>query len=80
MKVYSDVLTYTSTTYAPWHVIPANNKWFMRYLVGQIICDKVAALKPDYPKVTPQESEEIEKYKTLLLQEGRKNKISVNSN
>ncbi|MCD8179093.1 MAG: polyphosphate kinase 2 family protein [Tannerellaceae bacterium] len=80
MKVYSDVLTYTSTTYAPWHVIPANNKWFMRYLVGQIICDKVAALKPDYPKVTPQESEEIEKYKTLLLQEGRKNKIPVNSN
>ena len=38
MKAYSDVLTETSTEIAPWYVIPADNKWFMRYAVGQIIC------------------------------------------
>ncbi|MCD7937618.1 MAG: polyphosphate kinase 2 family protein [Tannerellaceae bacterium] len=74
MKVYSDVLSYTSTPHAPWHVIPADNKWFMRYLVGQIICDKVAALKPDYPTVTPQLNEELEKYKELLLKESKTKK------
>ena len=36
MKAYSDMLTHTSTEEAPWYVIPADNKWFMRYAVGQI--------------------------------------------
>lgn len=41
MKAYSDVLTETSTEIAPWYVIPADNKWFMRYAVGQIICERM---------------------------------------
>ncbi len=66
MDVYSDMLTNTSTTYAPWYVIPADNKWFMRYAVGNILCSRVEELKPKYPRVTPKQEEEIEKYKKLL--------------
>ncbi len=74
MKVYSDMLTHTSTEKAPWYVIPANNKWFMRYAVGQIMCDKALALQPQYPKISEAASKEIEKYKQLLLNE---NKVKV---
>ena len=35
MKAYSDMLTHTSTEDAPWYVIPADNKWFMRYVSTQ---------------------------------------------
>lgn len=69
MKAYSDMLTNTSTEIAPWYVIPADNKWYMRYVVAQLICDKVAALKPQYPKVTPLQQQQINTYKRLLLDE-----------
>lgn len=66
MKAYSDMLTYTSTDFAPWYVIPADNKWFMRYVVGEIVCDKVTKLKPQYPAVTESTRQEIEKYRSML--------------
>ncbi len=45
MNAYADnVLTETSTELAPWYVIPADNKWFMRYAVGRIICDRMQQL------------------------------------
>lgn len=52
MKAYSDVLTETSTETAPWYVIPADNKWFMRYAVSRIICDKLEKLNLHYPQLS----------------------------
>jgi len=73
MKAYSDMLTNTSTKVAPWYVIPADNKWFMRYAVGQIICDKIAELDLHYPTLTPQAKEEIKKAKEDLSQKTEAN-------
>jgi PPK2 family polyphosphate:nucleotide phosphotransferase len=56
MDAFSDVLSNTSTEYAPWHVIPADNKWFMRYAVGSIITDTLEKLHIDYPKVTEEQT------------------------
>ncbi|MDU1904213.1 MAG: polyphosphate kinase 2 family protein [Dysgonomonas sp.] len=69
MKAYSDVLTYTSTDYAPWYVIPADNKWFMRYAVGQIICDRIAELGVHYPQLTENEKKDLELAKQMLQDE-----------
>lgn len=66
MKAYLDVLTYTSTDFAHWYVIPADNKWFMRYVVGEIVCEKLTKLKPQYPAVTESTRQEIEKYRSML--------------
>lgn len=66
MKAFSDMLTNTSTGVAPWYVIPANHKWFMRYLVGQIICDKLETLDIHYPTLTAEAKEDIEKFKRVL--------------
>lgn len=74
MEAYADVLTYTSTDEAPWYVIPADNKWFMRYAVGQIICDRMEELKLDYPVLTEAAKLEIENAKKALTLSDKKEK------
>ena len=67
MNAYADALTHTSTDIAPWYVIPANNKWFMRYAVGQIICDRISELNLHYPILTTEAKQEIEGFRKILL-------------
>ena len=66
MKAYSDMLTHTSTEDAPWYVIPADNKWFMRYAVGEIICDRINDLKLHYPVLSETAKLELEAAKRAL--------------
>lgn len=47
---YDDVLAKCSTPEAPWHVVPANRKWFRNYAVAQILRDELKAMKLEYPK------------------------------
>ncbi len=67
MNVYADVLTNTSTEDAPWYVIPADAKWFMRYAVADIINDRLKALDLHYPVLTDKAREEIKEAKKELL-------------
>lgn len=67
MKAYSDMLTHTSTDEAPWYVIPADKKWFMRYIVGEIICHRMEKLDIHYPSLTDDAKQEIEKAKQALI-------------
>ena len=60
MKSYADVLTETSTELAPWYVIPADNKWFMRYAVGHIICERMKQLDLHYPKLSEEGLKQLE--------------------
>ena len=48
---FDDALSKTSTTHAPWYVIPANRKWFRNLAVATILADTIAGLKPNYPPV-----------------------------
>lgn len=41
MRVYADAISKTSTTWAPWHVIPADDKPMARYLIGKIILERL---------------------------------------
>jgi polyphosphate kinase 2 (PPK2 family) len=52
MKAYEDCLTATSTTDAPWHVVPADDKENARLIVSQILLDALVKLKMAYPKTT----------------------------
>jgi hypothetical protein len=46
------MLSHPSTDYAPWHVIPADHKWFARLAVADIIIDTLKSMKLHYPKVS----------------------------
>jgi polyphosphate kinase 2 (PPK2 family) len=51
MKAYEDVLTKTSTEWAPWHLIPSNHKWFRDLVVSQIIVKTMEKMDLHYPKL-----------------------------
>jgi len=69
MHAYEKMLRHTSTEYAPWYVIPADNKWNMRAAVCETIVNKMKALDLRFPEVTEHQKVEIEKARELLLQE-----------
>ena len=49
---FSDMLSQTSTEWAPWHVIPADHKWFARICVSAVLVHALAELDPRYPELT----------------------------
>ena len=51
MEAYEDMIQNTATGYAPWYVVPADNKWFTRVVVAGAVIQTLADLKLSYPKV-----------------------------
>ncbi len=66
---FEDMLSHTSTSVAPWHVIPADKKWFSRLAVANIIKDELASLKLDYPKLDDQQMQALERAQKILKNE-----------
>jgi PPK2 family polyphosphate:nucleotide phosphotransferase len=66
---YEDAIGNTSTNDAPWFVIPADEKWYSRYIVGKIICNELKKLNLAYPKISDNEREALLKAKESLLRE-----------
>jgi PPK2 family polyphosphate:nucleotide phosphotransferase len=52
VKAYEDVLSKTSTKWAPWYIIPSNRKWYRNLVVGEVIIEALKSLKMKYPKPT----------------------------
>lgn len=48
---YQEAIAGTATKHAPWHVVPADNKWFTRLVVAAAIVDCLQRLDPKFPKV-----------------------------
>jgi len=50
-QAYSEMLSATSTEHAPWYVIPADHKWFLRLSAAAVIIGALAAIDPRFPVV-----------------------------
>ena len=70
MAAYEDMIQHTATPEAPWHVIPADNKWFTRIAVASAIVDTLEDLNLAYPKVDEDKAKELAAARKLL--EGKK--------
>lgn len=46
---FEEVINATSTEYAPWHVVPANRKWFRDAVVARVIVQTLESMNPQYP-------------------------------
>jgi PPK2 family polyphosphate:nucleotide phosphotransferase len=68
MDAYEDTIRNTASKYAPWYVVPADNKWFTRLVVASAIVENLNALDPEYPSLTKDELKELEKAKQALLE------------
>lgn len=69
MSAYEDIFNNTSTSWAPWHIIPADHKWFMRLAVADIICNQLKQLDLKYPTVSENQKQELLKVKEMLENE-----------
>lgn len=69
-KVYQEAMEATSTEKSPWYVIPADNKWFTRVAVSEIICQQLEAMNLHYPKLSEAQVNELAEAKKMLESEG----------
>jgi PPK2 family polyphosphate:nucleotide phosphotransferase len=67
---YAEMLSHTSTDAAPWHVIPADHKWFMRVAASAVILDALIDLDPRYPVPSAAARAEMLQVKAELEAEG----------
>lgn len=65
-KAYEDAVNETATKENPWYVLPADQKWYTRYLVSEAILDVLKKIDPQYPEVSKEEAEKFEFYRAEL--------------
>ncbi len=66
---YEGLINNTSTSHAPWHIIPADHKWFMRGAVAEIIVDTLEGMDIHYPEVSDERRAELQHIRAELDQD-----------
>jgi PPK2 family polyphosphate:nucleotide phosphotransferase len=66
MRAYEDCLSATSTKTAPWHVVPADNKYNARLIISRVVIDALKDLKMSYPKLTRARRSELREIREQL--------------
>lgn len=61
-EAFETAINKTATKDSPWYVVPADHKWYMRYVVSEILCANLEDMKPAYPEVT---SERLAEFRSL---------------
>ncbi len=72
MDAFEDAINKTATKHSPWYVVPADNKWYMRYVVSEIILKELRDMDPQYPAVTKERLEEFAGWAEKLKAELKK--------
>jgi PPK2 family polyphosphate:nucleotide phosphotransferase len=72
---FSDMLSHTSTEWAPWYVIPADHKWFARICASAILAHTLIELDPRYPQVDAAKKEDLAETRALLEAEAPKGAV-----
>jgi Polyphosphate kinase 2 (PPK2) len=68
---YQEIVRYTSSTAAPWHVVPADHKWFARVVIGSTIVTALEKLDLKFPQVDRAERSEFKQVRKALEDEGK---------
>jgi PPK2 family polyphosphate:nucleotide phosphotransferase len=68
MEAYDEMIRNTATEYAPWFVVPADNKWFTRLVVASAIIETLKTLDLRFPDVDPAKKAELKKVRERLVE------------
>jgi polyphosphate kinase 2 (PPK2 family) len=63
---YEQAIRATAAPHAPWHVIPADNKWFTRLVVASVIVETLESLEVDFPVLDPARRAELQTARAML--------------
>jgi PPK2 family polyphosphate:nucleotide phosphotransferase len=66
MRAYEDCLSATSTKTAPWHVVPADDKYNARLIISRVVINALKDLKMSYPKLTSARRSELREIREQL--------------
>jgi PPK2 family polyphosphate:nucleotide phosphotransferase len=80
LDAYGEMFCHTSTSYAPWYIIPADHKWFTRLAVVSVINAALGSLGLAYPRVSPEQKAALLKARKEMEQEGDAAKPGVPEN
>src|SRR6195256_1947472 len=69
--VYQDIVRHTSTAVAPWHVVPADHKWFARVVIGSAIVSTLDTLNLRFSRTDKASLQEFKRVREALLKEGK---------
>jgi PPK2 family polyphosphate:nucleotide phosphotransferase len=78
--VYQEIVRHTSTAVAPWHVVPADHKWFARVVIGSAIVSTLETLNLHFPRADKASLQEFKQVRKALENEGKgwaKRKVKV---
>jgi PPK2 family polyphosphate:nucleotide phosphotransferase len=76
---YQEVVRHTSTALAPWHVVPADHKWFARVVIGSTIVNALDRLDLKFPKVDEASLQEFKEVRKALMAEGKVSAVKKNA-
>ena len=71
-KAFEDAVNATATLHCPWYVVPADHKWYMRYVVSEIILKTLKDMNPEYPVVSEERRQKFHSLKEQLEKELQK--------
>lgn len=67
--IFEDMLNHTSTEYAPWHILPADDEWYSRYIISEVMNKCLEKIDPQFPEISQENKEKLNKYIKLLENE-----------
>jgi PPK2 family polyphosphate:nucleotide phosphotransferase len=68
-QAFDDMLSQTSTKWAPWYVVPADHKWFSHLATAAVLVAALRAIDPRYPAADPSVRDEMTQARTELVAE-----------
>lgn len=68
-KAFEDAINATSTKDCPWYVLPADKKWYTRYLVSEILVNVMRDINPKFPKLPEEDTNRLDECRKLLENE-----------
>ena len=60
MCAYEDMIANTATKEAPWYIVPADNKWYTRLVIAEVVVDTLKSLNLAYPKVSAEKLKQLQ--------------------
>ncbi|MGB2644174.1 MAG: polyphosphate kinase 2 family protein [Candidatus Acidiferrum sp.] len=68
-EAYEEMIQNTATKYAPWYVVPADNKWYTQLIAASAIITALEEMDLSFPEVDKEKKKELKRARESLLQE-----------
>lgn len=69
MTAYEELMEATSTEHSPWYCVPADNKWFTRYVISEIVKETLEKINPQIPSLSEEEMHLLDECRMLLRED-----------